>query len=213
MITEIYKSPISDKNSLIIKFCKNKKVLDVGCVGQDKSFNNPEWIHSKIKSISASLIGTDINFDEVLKLNNNGYNIVTPDKLDIDIKYQIITILDVIEHVDNVVEFLEYYSKFLDKDGKILITTPNPFNIRQILNIMLFKLPSVNEEHTVWIDPINFLEISKRSKLEVVEFYWLNEYFNHTKFYWKAITIILLRPLQYFRRYFLPNYAVILKKI
>ena len=213
MIPEFSKSSIIDKDRLIIKYCKNKKVLDVGCIGQDKNFNSQEWVHSKIKSISSSLTGTDINLKDISELNNIGYHILHPNKLDKDIKYQIITIFDVIEHVDNVVDFLGYYSSFLDKDGRIILTTPNPFNIRQILNIILFRLPSVNEEHTVWIDPINLLEIGKRCSLEVVDFFWLKEYFNHYKFYWKLLDFVLIKPLQFFRRYFLPNYAVIFKKI
>ena len=211
MINKLAGASIRSKDDLILEYCKNRNVLDVGCVGQDKNINNSEWIHEKIKSVANALTGTDIHVNEIDRLNKLGYSIKTPDSLNKEIKYEIITIFDVIEHVDNVVEFVKFHAKLLDDDGLMIITTPNPFNIRQILNIFLFKIPSVNEEHTVWIDPLNFLEVSKRCNMKVVEFYWINEYFKHTKFYWRILDYILIKPLRFFRRYLSANYAIIIK--
>jgi len=72
-------SPVTREN-LIIKYCTNKDVLDIGCVNHDllnTSLDN--WLHSQIKKVSNKLIGMVYLLDEVELLNKKGFNIVHQD--------------------------------------------------------------------------------------------------------------------------------------
>ena len=165
------------KDRLILDYCQDKKVLDVGCVGQDIDYKDSEWIHSKVKNISKSLMGVDINEDGIVELNNMGYNVMHYNKLSVDNKFDTILMLDVIEHVDNPVEFIKDYEPFLKENGQIVITTPNSNRAINFINIFLKNEYSLNYEHTVWFCPKTLMEVFNRVDiLQVNSFYWLHHY-------------------------------------
>lgn len=200
---------IVSKEEIIDMFCLGKRVLDVGSVGQDMNFKSEDWIFKKIENKATTIIGCDIDQNGIEELCKLGIIIVNPRDLDPLLNVDAVTMFDVIEHVDNVIEFINFYKKFIKK-GYLVITTPNPFNIRQFFNILLFKKPSVNPEHTCWIDPTNFKEICRRTNLEIVDFYWLNEYNISRKWYWKMLSL-KMNWMARFRAYFQANYCIVLR--
>ncbi|HRD07988.1 MAG TPA: methyltransferase domain-containing protein [Saprospiraceae bacterium] len=202
---------VNQKIPFVQDICKTKNVLDVGCVGQDNDFSSEAWVHKHLKSVSASLLGVDINKAGIEEARKLGYNILHVDELK-DKTFDVITMLDVIEHVNDICQFLEYYSVYLERGGKMVITTPNPFNVRQFFNILLFGLPSKNPEHTTFIDPINFKEISNRLGMEIDTFCWLKEYDQPQKLYMKILQSLIFPVFRSFRKHFEANYAVVLTK-
>jgi len=177
-IKKIKQSHIVNKADKILELCQDKNVLDVGCIGQDFHYSNIEWLHNKIKNVTKKLVGVDINKESIYELKKKQYIIYHKDELkNLRMKFDVIVISDVIEHVENPVQLLNYYSCFLKKMGKMIVTTPNPFSLRQTFNILLGNDISVNEEHTMWIDPRTFLEILNRTHLSLESFYWLYEYY------------------------------------
>ena len=174
---EIKKASISDKNILIPELCTGMKVLDVGCVGQDFDYDSPGWMHNKIKNTAFSVDGVDIDSEGITKLREKGYNIFSPDELKSTGRmYDIIVMSDVIEHVDDPVAFLKFYSVFLSKTGRIIITTPNAHGIRNFTSILIRNSYSVNPEHTFWFCPKTMLEVTSRAGLKYAGFYWSGEY-------------------------------------
>ena len=202
---------VNQKIPFVQDICKTKNVLDVGCVGQDNDFSSEAWVHKHLKSVSASLLGVDINKAGIEEARKLGYNILHVDELK-DKTFDVITMLDVIEHVNDICQFLEYYSVYLERGGKMVITTPNPFNVRQFFNILLFGLPSINPEHTTFIDPINFNEISNRLGMKIETFCWLKEYDQPQKLYMKILQSLIFPVFRSFRKHFEANYAVVLTK-
>lgn len=207
---EFNKAKVAYKIPFVLLLTKGKSVLDIGCVGQDNDFTSESWVHKHLKVSSSALLGVDINKDGISKANSLGYHVIHPSELE-DQKFEVITMLDVIEHVNDICQFIEFYKKYLDKDGILVITTPNPFNIRQFFNIALFGKPSINPEHTSFIDPINFLEISNRIDMKIESFYWLKEYDQPRKLYMKILQFMVFPIFRKLRRHFEANYAVILK--
>lgn len=208
--TEIIKgylsASISIKDDYILTNCKDKKVLDVGCVGQNKFFTSPDWVHAKIKKVATSLIGVDINQDPKSEFEKQGYALVTPEELQNTKElFDVIVMGDVIEHVDNLVEFLNFYKTFLNEGGELIITTPNALSIRQTLNVLLYGQPGINDEHTSILDCNTMLELFKRSELQVTDFNWLHEYSNAPKLSRKivyGISKIMYSMRKYYAPYF-----------
>ena len=70
---------LANRNSLIIKKSRGKRVLDLGCIG----FHNPtidpyppvDWLHKKIVETSSGSIGVDIEKDKVEHRVKQGYDI------------------------------------------------------------------------------------------------------------------------------------------
>ena len=213
-ISKFKKANSVNKFEKIVSICEHKTVLDVGCIGQDKSSESEFWLHAKIKKVSTKLIGSDIDKDGIAPLIEKGFEIYTPDNLKESIgnqKFEVIVMGDVIEHVDNPVEFLKFYIQFLSENGIMIICTPNVFGIRYSLQIFFFGQSGTNPEHTFGFEPYTMLELFDRAKIEPVEFLWLKEYSKPANFKQKIIRIkaaflILLR------RYYHANFMFIVKK-
>lgn len=205
---------IFNKETLVKEICQNKDVLDVGCVGQDIDYFNPKWIHNQVKKISNTLVGVDINSEGIKNINRMGYEVYHYDELScIDKRFDILLILDVIEHVHNPVDFLNSYTRFLNKGGKIIVTTPNSNRAINFVKIFFGNDYSLNYEHTFWFCPKTFLEIINRVEgLEAKEFYWLDDYNKNLKLNWKG------KIMYYFEKIlvkkssnFSPNFMFILE--
>jgi len=171
------KASIKKKDQIILQYCKDKSVLDVGCVGQDWSYQSEDWLHSKIKKTARSIIGVDIDREGIADLQKKGFNIVHADELEkLNEKFDIVLMSDVIEHVDNPVDFIRFYIRFASEEGLLLITTPNATRLRTFVEILTTTTYSMNLEHTCWFCPKTMLEVIGRANMVPVEFHWLKEY-------------------------------------
>ena len=211
-MSEIRSAKRIEKFSSIVEFCKGKNVLDVGCVGQDRSFESEGWLHGELQKVSKSLVGADINHEAIAQLNQKGYSIFLPEELAGKVeRYDVIVMGDVIEHVNDPGSFLEFYAQFLTEDGQMIICTPNVFGIRYIIQVLFYGKPGTNEEHTLGFDPYVMLELFSRIKLEPTKFFWLSEYKSAAN--WKQRIILGLSALFIaMRKYFNSNFMFIVAK-
>lgn len=201
-----------DKFQFIIDCSKDKSVMDVGCVGQDKGFDSPNWLHGRIKKVASECIGVDIDESGVEQLKKDGFNVILDNELNGHEKiYDLIIMGDVIEHVSNPLVFINQYAPFLKPGGKMIICTPNGFGIRYFIQILFYGKSSTNPEHTFAFEPITFVELVSRSELKIDEFYWLKEYRKGSNFQQKVI-LGLSSVMIFFRSYFNSNFMFTLKK-
>lgn len=213
IFSKIRKAKVAEKQSKILELCTSKTILDVGCVGQDVSYENPNWLHNQIKKICISIDGVDIEENGIKILKEKGYSIFHVNELSaLNKKYDIILMSDVIEHVNDPVGFLSFYSKFLGESGVMIITTPNAHGIRNFSSIIIRNDYSLNPEHTFWFCPKTLTEVVDRASLNFVDFYWLKEYFKA-----KEIKSIIHRFIFWFnsvlaklRSQFNPNFMYII---
>lgn len=211
-LTVFKKTKLARKDAFVLGLAEGKRVLDVGCVGQDLSYSEQDWLHNKFQKTAHSVDGVDINQEGIDALNAKGYHILHLNELkEKQHKYDLVVIGDVIEHVDNLCEFLNFYKEYLDTNGKIVITTPNPFSFRQNLSVFFYKIPSVNPEHSCWLDPITFVEVANRCELKIERFVWLGEYTKAQNFQQKVIYAIS-RIFYSWRKYYSPNFGFLVSR-
>ncbi len=176
----IKRARVEKKYSLIINRCKGKKVLDVGCIGQDAGVASGNWLHDQLKAVSSQLTGLDIVQEKIKKFRLLGYDMIDIQELEQrGDKYDVIVMADVIEHIGNPEEFLKYYSTWLTNGGSIIITTPNANRAINFVSIIVYGNYSVNDEHTCWFCPRTLHEVISRAGLNVQEFYWLDRYYSY----------------------------------
>jgi len=160
---------IDKRFSIIKKYIKDKKVLDIGCVQHDISnIDNDSWLHGFIRKHAKDVVGIDIEKEGVNYLKNKGLDVRYEDAQDFDLdeKFDVIVAGEIIEHLSNFEGFIKSMKKHMKDNSRIIITTPNPFFIRRFIDILLFgKLKARNEEHTCWLDEQSLRELMRRYDL------------------------------------------------
>jgi len=176
----IIRSRPVNKEEFIQKKCREKVVLDVGCIRHVAEFSikDPNWLHKRVKLVAQKVIGVDYLSEEVEKLKKIGYDIITADitkEIKIDEKFDVIVCGDLIEHLVNFEGFFENCKKLLKSDGIIIITTPNPFYAGEFHYAAFKKNFLINPEHTCWIDPQALAQLSSRFGFGIKEIYFIKK--------------------------------------
>ena len=165
------------KVDFILELCRGRRVLDVGCVQHtwEQSVRNPNWLHRKIREVSASCVGVDYLAEDVTRLQGLGYDMVVGDVLRDDPPgtFEVVVLGDLIEHLESPVRLLEYAASALEPGGKVVVTTPNATYLGQFVTVLARRRPAINPEHVMIFDPFTFRNLIERSPLEVEELVWL----------------------------------------
>ncbi len=159
-------------------------VLDLGFWGQGVNVNNPKWIHKILKNRARKVYGLDIEFDQSvykgpLYIQASAENFLLPEKVDI------LFAGDLIEHVSNPGLFLESCLRNVSKDGKLIISTPNTFNLFTMTEKMSKGEPTINPEHVFYFNEKTLRTLLHRHGWEVVEVSFLYRLFVEHRESWK----------------------------
>ncbi len=158
------------KIKFCVKYATEKDVLDIGCVHHNpENYRSRYWLHKALVKVGKSVEGLDLYDEGVRYLNNLGYNIHTADAQDFDLgrTYDVIVAGDLIEHLNCVGDFLECCRRHLRPDGKLLISTPNPWYWRNVVKAALRGRVRPNAEHTLWMCPDTLRQIADRYSFRV----------------------------------------------
>lgn len=166
LISEIYPRNLL---SLFLDEARNKNTLHIGCYEHDEKYlNSDAWKHKYIHEVSKNCVGLDINKQGVDHMNELGYTAVHADAtsdISLGAMFDVIIAGDVIEHVENIRGFMNFTSKHSAMNGKIYISTPNPFYFQHVFSAWTSRPMIANFEHTTWISESTMLEIARRSEL------------------------------------------------
>jgi 2-polyprenyl-3-methyl-5-hydroxy-6-metoxy-1,4-benzoquinol methylase len=207
------------KEDYLCALSAGKDVLDLGCVNHsyERAMSlGDQWPHKRLKSVAKSIVGIDILREDVAKLNAAGYNITVAnaESFDLGRTFDVINCGDIVEHLSNIGLFFQSVEKHMGDDSICVITTPNPFNIEQIMLAIFHGSVAVNDEHTVWIDPRVMFTAVSRTGLRIVDFSWIETRFKfvtarkYVAFFVNAFSRLIMRLRPICRR----DYCVVLKK-
>ncbi len=162
-----------DYMSWLLQQVQGKSCLDIGAVEHDIKFiDMPSWKHGQLAKVARYLVGVDILDEYHELLSERGYDIRFVDATsdaDLGDQFETVVLGDVIEHVDNPVALLRFAKRHLAKNGRIIVKTPNPFYIDNVIKFAKGR-PFVNFEHVAWYTPTMALEIGRRSGCELSEY-------------------------------------------
>ena len=152
---------------------KNISVLDVGCGGG--------LISVPMKRLGADIVGIDAskNNINVAKNYSNKKNLKikylcsSPEKLRIKKKFDVLLMLEIIEHVDDTNFFIQQSTKFLKKNGLMFIATLNKTLKSYVFAIVgaeyvLNWLPIGTHDWQKFVKPDELIDIAKNYKLNLV---------------------------------------------
>ena len=169
MISKLYK----DKNKPILANCVNKNVLDLGIVDHDARYEQKKgWLHGDLKRISKKIMGIDIDEKSIKILKQKEYDVIARnvENFDLKEKFDVVVAGDLIEHLDNVGNFLKCVKKHMRKDSLFILTTPNCLSLSNWIELLIFgKIKFINEQHTHWYDENTIKRILKNHDFKIEE--------------------------------------------
>lgn len=152
-----------DRFDFITEACRGKAVLDIGCVGADGTCR----LHREISKAARECVGIDTAAAE-------GVIVADCQNFDLQRKFDVIVAGEVIEHLTNVSSFLGSAKKHMNRDGLLVITTPNPYAL--FLIAKSFFKPLKNEPtHVAMYDYTVLRNLLVRSGFEVVKIAYYRE--------------------------------------
>lgn len=156
------------KISSLIK--RNSCVLDYG--GGDGFLE--KFLDTSIKYCIIDLAETHKqslrNGNKILKFSGDG-KISVEDEF-----FDVVVMSEVIEHIPNVYDVLIEIKRILKKDGKLILTTPNAYNVYYIFRSCLGKHLDPSGEHLYlfdWSHLTNLLNFAGFSVVDVNTFFFL----------------------------------------
>ncbi len=196
---------LGDRMEIIKKYIKGRDVLDLGCVDHDDETRKEHiWLHKFIVDNSRSTLGIDTEKEEIEKLKDIGYNVMygNVENMVLGGEFDVIVAGELIEHLHNPGRFLINIKKNLKKEGFLILTTPNPYNFRNIYNILFKKTPKVRKDHTCYYCPQTISFLARKNGFSVVDVFWINRGHSFSK----------MALISLFRRWWSPNFLIVLRK-
>ena len=166
---------IADKDymSWLLSRVEGKNCLDIGAIEHDLSHTEkPTWKHKQLTDVASRVVGVDILEEFAQVLNQRGFDIRVCDATSDTYLGEIfdkVILGDVIEHVENPVKLVNFAIRHLNDNGEIIVKTPNPYYIDNIIKFAKNK-DSVNFEHIAWYTPTMALEISRRAQCNLAAY-------------------------------------------
>lgn len=153
-----------NKEHLIVSLVKPSDiVLDVGFWGQGVSAKDSNWVHSLLWKRAKDVFAFDLDYQEgVLPGPKDHYFRANAESFKINRTFDVIFAGDLIEHLSNPGLFLQASKQHLKKDGLLIISTPNAFNLFNIAEKISKEEPTVNKDHTCYFNSKTLAQLLSR---------------------------------------------------
>lgn len=164
--------PLEDRNAWVARWCTDKFVLDVGCVGGGEfDDDRSEWLHGHIERNARTVVGIDSDELGARRLWNFGFNVFCGDAEDFNLNqtFDVVVAGELIEHLSNPGMFLDCARRHLKENGRLVLTTPNGRHPR--ISLAGFSAPN----HVQLYNVKELSELLRRHGFEVESV----QYFNH----------------------------------
>lgn len=147
----------------------NDSVLDVGCAAYDYAKGRVD-LHGLLHKKARRVVGIDSVIPRFRK--QAGIIIADAESMKLDEKFDLIIAAELIEHLSNPGKFLERARAHLRDGGRLILTTPNPWELPRLIRAALKIRSTVAQEHVCWYDEGTIANLVNRYgfKLERVEF-------------------------------------------
>ncbi len=183
------------------------KVLDVGFYGQGVHTGHDNWPHRFIRA--KDLYGVDIEFDRAQFPDTTKYTRQSAESFVVPEKFDLIIALDLIEHLSNPGLFLTACAKHLKTNGKIVISTPNTFNLFNVVEKITKYDPTVNHDHTAYFNGKTLRTLARKNGLRVEHIDMIYSLENHFTESWKKkILNVVYRFSSFFTDKFMETIVV-----
>lgn len=182
----------------MIKSCINNEhvVLDIGFMGQGKRPNDSDWLHRVIVQRAKKTYGIDLQpYIPEQSEYAKRYTQQSAESFNLDEQFDVIFAGDLIEHLVNPGSFLDSCKSHLAEDGRLIITTPNTFNLFNLAEKITKDEPTVNSDHTCYFNKKTLTTLLKKCGWEIISFDYIYSLELHHPESWKKRALNMLYKL------------------
>jgi len=163
---------------LLDKF-QDKKVIHLGCTDHieiiQRKLDEGNYLHNLITCVAQKCVGVDINKRALEYVKGKGidnvyYGDITQPGIEVIIQdhYDYILLGEMLEHVENPVDFLKKiilnYKEYIDK---FVITVPNAFGLPFLSNALNNGREEVNSDHKYWFTPYTIAKVVHQAGMKI----------------------------------------------
>ncbi len=178
---------IISRIELLKNITKNKKIIHLGCCDHleliESKIKSNIWLHGILMKTSKECLGVDINSEGIdyLKEKLNIADIICAnlvnEKIDLIMngEWDYLICGEIIEHIDNPVDFLKsIHENYSSSIKKIVITVPNAFSLTNHKYLMKQK-EIINSDHRYWFTPFTLGKTLTMAGYNIESFYFAQE--------------------------------------
>ncbi len=173
---------INFKVDYLEEMVRGKNIIHLGCVDhlpliQDKIARNI-WLHARLVKSANRCLGIDLNKEGVEFLRNQLHykDVVCCDILENDQvikktngKWDHLVLGELLEHIDNPVNFLKRLKEKYSHDiEEVIITVPNALKYKNFKNVIRHK-EVINSDHRYWFTPFTLCKVVICAGLQIEE--------------------------------------------
>jgi 2-polyprenyl-3-methyl-5-hydroxy-6-metoxy-1,4-benzoquinol methylase len=159
----------------IVELTRGPRVLHVGCCNNRRPQTAGEWgdwMHQHLVDAGFEVVGCDINDEGLAWMREYGYDVLHLDaeNLESDEPFDSIVAGELIEHLENPGLFLAGCARVLRPNGRLILSTPNPFSV--FYSLLFLKDGAgrpFHPEHTGWFCGQTLSQRLERSGFRVEE--------------------------------------------
>lgn len=152
---------------------KEDSILDVGFWGQAVSIKDDNWPHNLLKKYGGDVYAFDLDFDETKVSPRDHYFKASAEDFSIPRQFDVVFAGDLIEHLSNPGLFIRAAKKHLKPGGRLIITTPNCFNLFNLTEKLSKTEPTVNIDHTCYFNSKTLKRLLEKNGLSDISFDFL----------------------------------------
>jgi 2-polyprenyl-3-methyl-5-hydroxy-6-metoxy-1,4-benzoquinol methylase len=184
-------SRVSSRYEATLAWVKGSNVLDVGIAGQqdfhpelksrENILDDPAWMHGMLRKSATHVTGIDIDATTISHLESIGFSSVYCQSAEefalSEGPFDTIVAGEIIEHISNPGKFLERARIHLRQEGRVVLTTPNPFSLLYFVRSLLrWPETSPNPEHVAWFCPGTLQVLASRAGFRVSKVVAIEDY-------------------------------------
>lgn len=167
-----------ERLTYIVKECKGKSVLHLGCTYSPETkerFESGHLLHLHIQKVAKELYGIDLDADSITYLKEKGIpNLYVGDvehlqDLNLYKTFDMVVAGEIIDHLSNPGLFLKGITPLLAPDGILIITVENPFAIKRIPQL-IWRNEATPSDHTIYFTYSTLSVLLSRAGFVIEEF-------------------------------------------
>ena len=169
-----HRPPVEDRLSYIVDLVRGRRVLDVGAVDHvAEQHLRHNHLHVNIARVAATCVGADVEAEGVDALTKEGYDVRVADITAsnfpeiVGTDFEVLVAGELIEHIERPDMLMENARKVLRSDGRLILTSPNPYSIHLIGYYARGRVEE-NVDHIVYYFPSGIAELADRHGWKLV---------------------------------------------